>query len=74
VFLGWYDGDKKYPTERKLADAVDRYQEKFGRAPRYCLTSPLDALELAESASPVEVHGRSYIARWIYYVGEELPQ
>jgi hypothetical protein len=56
-----------------LADAVDRYQEKFGRAPRYCLTSPLDALELAESASPVEVHGRSYIARWIYYVGEELP-
>lgn len=70
---GWYDPDQKYPTERKLQDAVRFYGEKFGRSARYCLTSPLDAAELQGVESPVEVQSRSYIARWTYYLGEELP-
>ena len=48
MFLGWYDPDRKKPARAKLADAIARYEEKFGRTPLFCLTSPQDAAELAE--------------------------
>jgi hypothetical protein len=77
MFLGWYDPDRKKPARAKLAEAVERYEEKFGREARYCLTSPLDAAELVEPSRkfpgepPVEVQSRSYIARWTFYIGED---
>jgi hypothetical protein len=80
VFLGWYDPDRKKPARAKLADAIARYEEKFGRAPRFCLTSPQDAVELAEPSRkfpgepPVAVQARNYIARWTFYVGEDAGQ
>ena len=76
MFLGWYDPDRKKPARAKLADAVARYQEKFQRTPRFCLTSALDAAELAEPSRkfpgppPVTVQARGYVARWTYYIGE----
>ena len=73
VYLAWYDGDRKKPARAKLADAIDRYREKWGREPRFCLTSPQDAEELAKEQATlfdVEVHGRRYIPRWTFYVGE----
>ena len=80
MFLGWYDPDRKKPARAKLAEAIERYEEKFGRRARYCLTSPLDAAELAEPSRkfpgkpPVKVQARSYIARWTFYIGEDLGQ
>lgn len=80
MFLGWYDPDRKKPARAKLDDAIARYQEKFGRAPRFCLTSPQDAVELAEPSRkfpgepPVTVQARTYIARWTFYVGEDAGQ
>ena len=77
MFLGWYDPDKKKPSRAKLAEAITRYTEKFGRVPRFCLTSPQDAVELAEPSRahpgelPVQVQARGYIARWTFYVGED---
>jgi hypothetical protein len=77
MFLGWYDPDRKKPARAKLAEAIERYEEKFGRQARFCLTSPLDAAELAEPSRqfpgepPVEVQARSYIARWTFYIGED---
>ena len=76
MFLGWYDPDKKKPARAKLAAAIDRYEEKFGRVPRFCLTSAQDAHELAQPTLehpdvPVEVHARGYIARYTMYIGEE---
>jgi hypothetical protein len=71
--FSWYDPDKKHPTESKFLDGIQRYQEKFGITPKYCLTSPLDALELADTKVPVEIQARSYIHRWLYYMTEELP-
>lgn len=76
TWLGWYDPDRKKPVRVKLADAVERYTEKFGRAPRFCLTHAQDAEELTNKGKgpepSVEVHARNYIARWTYYVGEHL--
>jgi hypothetical protein len=77
MYLGWYDPDRKKPARAKLEEAIARYQEKFGRAPRFCLTSPQDAAELAEPSRkfpgepPVTVRARGFIARWTFYVGED---
>jgi hypothetical protein len=78
MFLGWYDPDRKKPARAKLADAVERYEEKFGRAAKCCLTSPQDALDLAEPSRKfpgdlaLDVQPRNYIARWTFYIGEEI--
>jgi hypothetical protein len=77
MFLGWYDPDRKKPARAKLADAIARYEEKFGRTPLFCLTSPQDAAELAEPSRkfpgepPVAIQARGYIARWTFYIGED---
>jgi hypothetical protein len=77
MFLGWYDPDRKKHARAKLADAIARYEEKFGRAPRFCLTSPQDAADLAAPSRkfpgepPVTVQARDYIARWTFYIGED---
>ncbi len=77
MYLGWYDPDRKKPARAKLAEAIERYEEKFGRSPRCCLTSPLDAADLAEPSRkfpgepPVTVEARGFIARWTFYIGED---
>jgi hypothetical protein len=77
MFLGWYDPDRKKPARAKLADAIARYEEKFGRTPLFCLTSPQDAADLAEPSRkfpgepPVSIQARGYIARWTFYIGED---
>lgn len=77
MFLGWYDPDPKKPVRAKLAEAVARYEEKFGATPHFCLTSPTEAAALAEPTRkhpgelPVQVDARSYIARHTFYIGEE---
>ena len=60
MFLGWYDPDRKKPARAKLAEAIERYEEKFGRKPRFCLTSP-----------QVKIRARDFIARWTFYIGED---
>ncbi len=75
MYLGWYDPDKKKPARQKLAEAVERYVEKFGDAPELCLTSPADKADLdapsrqfpEPPALPVEAV--AYIPRWTFYVG-----
>lgn len=76
MFLGWYDPDRKRPARAKLADAIARYEEKFGRTPTLCLTSItekelLDQPTLQHSGDlPLIVESRGFIARWTFYVGE----
>lgn len=76
-FMGWYDPDRKKPARAKLADAIERYETKFGRTPLVCLTNVQDAAELAESSRtfpgepPVDVRARGYIARFVFYIGED---
>lgn len=78
MYLGWYDPDRKKHARLKLAAAIERYEEKFGRTPSCCLTSPQDAADLAETSRkfpgepPLQVVARPYIARWTFYIGEEL--
>lgn len=39
--LLWYDASAS-PIDRKIADAVKRYQEKFGVAPNTCFVNDKD--------------------------------
>ena len=79
MFLGWYDPDKKRPARAKLADAIERYTEKFGNPPAMCLTSTTDAAELAtETKLPaplVPIRAVAFVPRYTFYVGiEEHPK
>ena len=72
MFLGWYDPDKKRPATDKLADAIERYAEKFGSDPEICLTSAADAAELA-GKTDLPVRAVTFISRHTFYVGVEDP-
>jgi hypothetical protein len=69
MYLAIYDPDKKVPAITKLTEAIERYVEKFGSHPEHCLTSYVDAEELA--GAPIPVRGVSFISRFTYYVGVE---
>lgn len=69
MFLGWMDADKKRKPAVKVQQACERYAQKNGRPPRLVLTNPAHVDELQDIG--IEVHGRSYIARNVFYVGEE---
>lgn len=75
MFLGWYDADKKYPTARKLTDAVGRFQDKFGVAPLTCLVSIEDAGLLLQDPVvgrlKLSIVGAAYVPRHTFYVGDE---
>jgi hypothetical protein len=75
MFLGWYDPAKRHPTRLKLAEAMERYAEKFGEPAQACLTSFADAAELAaDPKSPdLPVRGVDCVPRYTYYVGVEDP-
>ena len=73
MFLGWYDPDKRKAATTKLAEAVERYVEKFGADPQLCLTSATDAIELT-GQTDLPVRAVSFIGRYTYYVGVEETQ
>jgi hypothetical protein len=71
MFLGWYDPTKKKPAREKLGDAIERYTEKFGKAPVACLVGSIDGDELrADPAVTIDVSSVHYIPRNTFYVGE----
>jgi putative aminopeptidase FrvX len=74
MFMGWYDPDRKFPPERKLAEAIARYTEKFGLPPQKCITSAADAEELTKAGVDFPVEAKTFISRYTYYVGEDDPE
>jgi hypothetical protein len=38
--LLWFDGDPNRPLAVKIAEATDRYTQRFGVAPNLCLVHP----------------------------------
>ncbi|HKP52176.1 MAG TPA: hypothetical protein VJ183_05945 [Chloroflexia bacterium] len=39
MFLGWFDDTPKKSVSQKLAEAIERYEEKFGVSPSLCLVN-----------------------------------
>lgn len=75
MFLGWYDPDRKKPARAKLADAIERYVEKFAADPELVVTNPTDAAELMVASKaypgepPLPIRQAPFVARWTFYVG-----
>lgn len=73
MFLGWYDADKKFPIERKLAEAIARYTEKFGSEPVLALVNPDEAKAL-EGKTDFPFRAVAFLAHNTFYVGVEDPE
>ena len=69
TFLGWLDPDRKKSAAAKLADAIARHEEKHGVRPNICLTSEQDEAELAGADHGIQIAGRHWLARGVFYVG-----
>ncbi len=70
MYLGWYDPDKKKDTGRKLADAIYRYERKWGRKPSVALMNAGDASQLTDD-SGVEVRVAPHVAPNTFFVGDD---
>ena len=73
MFLGWYDPDKKKATGRKLADAIYRYERKWGRKPSVALVNASDVEHLTEDTG-VEVRVAPHVAPNTFFVGDDEPE
>jgi hypothetical protein len=65
MYLAWFDANPKKPVAQKIAEAHERYVEKFGRKPLVCLVNPEDVIQ--ESA--VELRPLKYIGRNCFWIG-----
>jgi hypothetical protein len=81
VGLLWYDGDPKRSLEDKVAQAAERYRQKYGRWPNTCYVHPkvvdgqgADGLRLAWQArnakATIQVLPAPNILVHHYWVGE----
>jgi hypothetical protein len=67
MYLAWFDANPKKPVAQKIAEARERYIEKFGRQPLVCLVNPADVV--AESA--VELRPLPHIGRHCFWIGAD---
>lgn len=65
MYLAWFDADRKKPVGQKIAEARERYVEKFGRQPAICLVNPADAIDDAV----VELRPVAHIGRHCFWIG-----
>lgn len=70
MYLGWYDPDKKKAAGRKLADAIARYERKWGRTPSVALMNAADVSQLTDEAG-VEVRVAPHVAPNTFFVGDD---
>jgi hypothetical protein len=71
MFLGWFDDTPKKSTADKLAEAIERYEAKFGEAPDLCLVNERDVVV----RDGLEVRAVEYVRPNHFWVGrsEALP-
>ena len=69
-----YDPDPKKSALKKVKEAIKAFQLLYGHAPRFCAISPQDAAEIAKAkrAPAIEILERDYLARYTFYVGDEI--
>lgn len=70
MYLLWFDDTKKKPTEEKILEGVQRYRERFGRAPNVCLVHPSQAV----SAKGLAIRPTSHVRPNYYWIGREAAE
>lgn len=69
VGLLWYDDDPKRALEEKIARAVQRYREKFGRLPNTCYVNPATLGEAVPRFGRVRVVAAPNILPHHFWIG-----
>ena len=70
MFLVWYDSDRKRKLEEKVAQAAERYTERFGAAPEVVLLNPTQAGE-EERIAGIPVRATPLVLPNHVYIGVE---
>ena len=70
MFLVWYDNDRKRKLEEKVAQAAERYTERFGAAPEIVLLNPAQAGEI-ETVAGIPVRTTSLVLPNHVYIGAD---
>ena len=65
MFLGWFDDTPKKSVTQKLAEAIERYEAKFGETPTLCLVNVTNSAEY----SGLEVRVADYVRPNHFWVG-----
>ena len=71
TYMMWYDPEKKIKLKQKINDALEHYQDTRGKPATLILTNPEHVVEAQLAAPEIAIEGRSYIGRFLFYVGEE---
>ena len=66
-YLAWFDADRKKPAYRKVEQAAERYERKFGSEPTVCLVNPADDCFVPG----ISVRPAAHIARHCFWVGRD---
>ncbi len=72
MFLIWYDNDRKRKLAEKVAQAAERYTERFGRSPEVVLLNPAQAGDIEEVAG-IPVRATPLVSPNYLYIGAEDP-
>src|SRR3954466_6316447 len=70
MFLVWYDSDRKRKLAEKVAQAAERYTERFGAAPEIVLLNPTQAGDDEEIAG-IPVRATPLVLPNHVYIGVE---
>lgn len=70
MFLGWFDDTRKKDPGEKIAEAVERYESKYGEKPTLCLVNEADMTTF----DGIEIKATSYIRPNHFWVGKSEPQ
>jgi len=65
MFLGWFDDTPKKSVAQKLAEAIERYEAKFGESPNLCLLNATNEVKY----DGLEVRVTDYVRPNHFWVG-----
>jgi len=68
IYLGWFDDNAKKPVPTRIAEAVERYIQRFGQQPNVVLVSDREGVEIAG----LKVRPTHHIRPNNYQIGREL--
>ena len=68
MYLGWYDPDKKKPLDKKLEDAIARYERKWEKSPVVALVNTDDFAGLTPRTD-LAIRAAGHVARNVFFVG-----
>jgi hypothetical protein len=71
VYLVWFDDHPKREVRFKIIEAIDTYQNRFGKRPIVVL---VNESQVSDPIEGINVTSRSYVRRHYFWVGIEQPK